>query len=358
MLSGLVDCASPAYCSNVSRVHPLRPAIVLCLLLLAIAGTSSSAGAFSRTDAGWTTRSMPTTQPFLEGVKNLSCTDRRFCIATVSLTQQGTNVPAYVIFDGTHWSSPRIISRKLVALDGLACASRTYCVAAVRMDGAPFSEATVVFNGSSWGKPIRDARTPTQFVCAAARFCVGTTLWTTSVQYPPVEFNGSRWRPAVTPPPNLIAGRTWPACTSPAFCIVFMEDQTRNGGIWYSKRTRSGWSAPVLAATDPDLASPICASPTFCVSFAEYGAAYVFNGQSWQKTSLSFGSSPYEVPASCPTRTFCMVIAVGEMMRYDGRRWLKSFTPPSGSVPRFISCPSAGFCVLTYASNMYSIYSK
>jgi hypothetical protein len=136
------------------------------------------------------------------------------------------------------------------------------------------------------------------------------------------------------------------SCPSADFCAVA-------DGYGHVIFRRSGqWSTPQAVAAGGSFDSVSCLSATFCVAMAS-GEAVTFDGHSWSKKVRAGPDATYKV--SCATTKFCVAVGASGLpgkpstiATFNGHAWSSRQTSPSGAFDdrlMDVSCATSKFCV-------------
>jgi hypothetical protein len=221
------------------------------------------------------------------GGPSLSCSGPSFCMA---MWRGGA---AAVAWNGVSWSAPVTVPGAQ-SLEGVGCASPTFCVA---VDGIG---AAFYFNGSSWSEGSQDWGSVTSISCPNAGFCIsvagGVSVW-----------NGS------------------------------------------------SWTEPQQYGTSSVLVGVSCPYISFCAAVDSTGQAITYNGQTWtgpqQLGSAAAIGGPTFSGISCSGADFCVAVnSAGEAFVWNGRAWSAAETADAGRALQAIACTKPTFCVATDAS--------
>ena len=219
----------------------------------------------------------------------------------------------------TSSSGQVIVGAKLPqnALQAISCASGTTSCVAVDQSGS-----SVVWNGSSWSKPIPTdkAGALNAVSCYSASYCIAMGA----------TGDGFKW----------------------------------DGTNWYVW-TSSGWVSltlnptPLQVDTNGNVQSVSCTSTTFCMTVDSGGYEVTWNGTTWSSPT-SIDSTGNLTSVSCPSITFCM--AVDKSYNYitwstSGWSTPKSVTGASSAILT-LSCPNSATCVAGDASGNYYWWSS
>jgi hypothetical protein len=190
-------------------------------------------------------------QPQLTGSASvIACTSSRFCMAF------GWVGSSAMTYNGRSWSTPVVIDPGTNGLEGLSCATSSFCIAT---DG---SGNVLRYNGRSWSKPelLQAGEYLNSVSCPTVRFCavVGTNgeLFTYSGKSwsKPVHIDGTAYLFAV-------------ACAGTGFCLAadgngnFIQIRGRR----YVQHIKHFYFAADLS----------CPATSFCVSMNEGSQAVI-----------------------------------------------------------------------------------
>jgi hypothetical protein len=250
--SGLmsVSCASTDFCAAVGSY------------------ATSSGGGGTLVDLwngrAWTRDKVPNLGTI--SLSSVSCSTRAFC-AAVALTAGGQ--PATVTWDGTDWT-PTFYPREFVPLDGVSCASTTFCMAVgespdCNLPGIPGcfpkgAQLADVWNGSHWSRVPMPA-TPGGGVysldCTSPRFCFAGGNDEKGLAE---AWDGNSWRVVPVPAVASIGAFSGVSCTGPTACTLLPASVV--GGTlvtsqieYWDGHALSAVQAPHLAAGQLDLVS-------------------------------------------------------------------------------------------------------
>ncbi len=309
----------------------------------------------------------------LEGV---SCTSRRWCIATGMLVTHGGKTVGTLAewWNGKAWSiqpTPTLHSagpRGGALTAGVSCLSPTACVAA----GSSPSKRGIRLLGEGWNgtkwtvQPTSGpARTvlPYRISCTWRIDCMVVGLRQAG-RILAEHWNGRTWSPQATRRQGALLGVSCPAskdCAAVGF--------TRRGHSLAERWNGTTWAAQPTANPEPfsQLLSVSCRGTRVCMAVGTAGATSGTPlAEQWTGTTWSAVPVPDPAPAgsiaefssvSCPSATNCL--AVGDYAnaagttdmtlaaRWDGTVWTFEPTPSparfSGLVS--VSCTSMAHCV-------------
>jgi hypothetical protein len=250
----------------------------------------------------------------LANVNALSCLSPTNCLATDLQGRAAT-------FDGTAWSAPQPVDPSGIGLNSSSCPTPTFC-AAVDNSGNAF----VSFNGSSWSAaqaidPAAAAAVdavnngsgtdvPTLYLsCPAAGMCVSVDSLGNTMTF----VNGS-WSAAAP-----IASGTHKlfslSCGAPTSCV-----SGERGAFFTFDGTRWGPSQSLPPQQGVQVSRISCATSTFCMSAS--GQWATFDGSKWTPAHPNSrgptGNDPLAL--DCPTADFCLAVgAFGGASVYNAR---------------------------------------
>jgi len=311
--------------------------------------------------------------------------------ATVSVVVQPAGFPTAGAWDIA--SSPNTSTQKNY-LDGVSCASASFCVAAGYSVNTSGYDQTLIeaWNGSSWSIASSPNTTTTQdndltgVSCASASLCVAAGY---SYDNPSgydqtlIEaWNGSSW--SIASSPNTPTEENYldsVSCASASFCVAAGYSVNTSG---YDQTLIEAWngsswsiaSSPNTSSTQGNYLDGVsCPSASSCVAAGGYVNTSDYSQtliEAWNGSSWSIASSPntsstqgnYLDGVSCPSASFC--VAAGYtygaeqtlIEAWNGSSWsiASSPNPSSTQINAFdgVSCASASFCVA--AGSSYDTY--
>ncbi len=285
----------------------------------------------------------------LDGV---SCASTSFCVADgyIGNFLGGSNV--VLSWNGSSWTLDNSASlstsaTEMNALEGISCASASFCVAAGYYDNAAGDSQNllVTWDGSSWtiddsasfssSGPQQDYLSSVS--CASPSFCVAAGYYRNAAgesQNLLLTWNGSSWTlddsASLSTSISDVNLLTSVSCASASFCVAAGYYENNAGEIQNLLLTWNGssWSLDAAAslstsATEINSLEGIsCASASFCVAAGTYLATssgssehnliLTWNGSSWSldaAASLSTSSSQDNqvTSVSCTSPSFCIV---------------------------------------------------
>ncbi len=275
-------------------------------------------------------------------------------------------------------------------LDGVSCASQSFCVAAgYYYNGAAEQNLLLTWNGSTWSLDSSRSLSMSGSLynllsavsCVSASFCVaaGTSDFNQNLV---LTWNGSTWSldssASLSTSASLYDILSGVSCASASFCVAagayYNRATYQNLILTWSGRTWSLDSSASLSASSQYnvLTGVSCASASFCVATGYYdnGATYqnlllTWNGSTWSldsSASLSTSGSQANVltGVSCASASFCVAAGYYDnsagkeqnlLLTWNGSAW--SLDPSasistSGSQDNLlngVTCASQSFCV-------------
>lgn len=180
-----------------------------------------------------------------DGLDGVSCASTTFCMATGSYSSGGKDRTLTENWDGTRWnlvSSPNLSTNGNFFL-GVTCTNAAFCMAA---GATPDQAAAQTWNGTSWIRlnPASTGRTQPALYgvsCTSPRFCMAA-----GYQFPGAHdqtvtetWNGTMWSRLSTPSTSSTQHNALYAasCTSAIFCMA-VGAYSSNGT---SVRTLTAW---------------------------------------------------------------------------------------------------------------------
>ncbi len=254
---------------------------------------------------------------YLDGV---SCVSASFCVAAGAYYNGTVDQNLVLTWNGTSWSLDSAASLSTSAsqdnaLDGLSCASTSFCVAAgyYTKSVAANQNLLLTWNGSSWSldsaASLSTSASQDNFLngisCVSASFCVadGSHAGSSAYQNIMLTWNGSVWSldAAASLSTSTLQGNelNGVSCISASSCVA--AGSFKNGGAtWQSLLLTwngTSWSLDSAASLSTsasqynDLKSVSCASAYSCV------AAGYYDGTVHQTLALSFNATPPPIHA-------------------------------------------------------------
>jgi hypothetical protein len=334
---------------NASRLK--RP-VALGAILVATALLASACSGTSNKQAGQTTtsptsrtsttvRQSTTTSPTTDrsrawsAPKNVSARvvlGAVSCSSTRSCVTLGANGQAYHYSRGT-WSNAVATGASVgtIGIPTLSCAGPSFCMAVWRG-----TTEAVVWNGGSWSAPmpVGGSQALQGVGCASPTFCVAVDGIGAAFYY-----NGSGWSEG---------SQDWGSvqsisCPSSTFCFSVA------GGV--SMWNGTSWTEPVVYGTTSVITSVSCPTATFCVAVDTTGEAIQWNGSKWtgpqrvESNSAELGG-PSVTGVSCPTARFCVAVdTAGMAFTWSGVKWSAPESADPGHSLTAVSCTGPQYCV-------------
>ena len=379
----------------------------LAAVLAAVLGTSGPVNAAAVATAKAVPASAVTaaaTSTSLVNLAGVSCVAADFCAAVGirAASDVGARHPIAMIWNGARWRSTAVSLPKGWPggeLEGVSCASATYCVAVgdYYRTNSSLIPVTVTWNGRAWAAaralPRLAGSHPFSggISCAAPRHCVvsiGSNPSPKSGQAFIDVLSGATWTVhALTPAKGSQASDDAVSCASVTHCVITGEVYSRLGAapllaLWNGKVLSTMKAVKNLPA---EFAGVSCASARSCVTVgiwftgpADLGYYGIWNGSIWKGARILpqpkaiVLASPLAV--SCPVTTKCLAVGYDRVTGkddtypnlplaefYNGRGWTRLSVPaPAGAADtQFagVSCVSATNCVAV-GSVLYSINPK
>jgi hypothetical protein len=281
-------------------------------------------------------------------------------LAVGTYDKGSSSFPVDNMWLGNRWSEgphqPAIPSgEKFGALEGVSCASSTFCVASgFYVPSGNTSEEvplTEVWNGTTWrsSRPVVPASTPfanldavscpTTSSCIVSGFYItstGATAWADS-------FDGAHWKVLSIPQPQGSASGIWldevtgASCSSTTSCALTGDEfQLNSAGTavvsnsGFAETLASGtWTVALVrpSGRNSELNDVECLSPTSCVAVGGLGSyntpvdgegdVAFWNGSAWTPTLINPGTNiGSELSGiACTSTTSC--VATGTQGRFD-----------------------------------------
>lgn len=386
------------------------PSSVACAAVGTFTNGSAGRAGFAETWNGrrWSVQSTPApaASPGSVQLSGVSCASAILCVAVGSVTADTTTTPIAELYDGHSWT-PQSLTLPTGALggelSGISCTAAGACQAVGGYQGADAAEDPLVeaFDGSTWREaalPIPTGAVAFEqygaldgIACADATACVAVGSYSTATQtevpYSEV-MSGTEWTVAPVPFDTAATaastGLSAVACTSASACTAAGLDGRQ---LLVEDWDGTGWAAQPTAVaprgTYVDDAGGVACVSSDCVAVGsdaagnpyvhtDYALAQTTSGGAWSLHSprLSAVASSSELDAiSCASTAACM--AVGDAKpgggpgmrplaeRWDGRRWRIQTVRVRGALTGVelgaVSCPTSEWCMaagsLNFASN-------
>ena len=298
---------------------------------VAIVLASACGAAPSSTAAHW---SQPTKLSGVRLLRAVSCVSQSFCMAV-----GGGQAVAYA---SGSWGRPQTIDSHSDINNGLvtvSCVSASFCAAGDGVGNA------FIYNGSRWSSPkLVTTAGLAQVSCGTVTFCGAVDINGDALFY-----DGSRWsRPKPIPGSSQSLSIS---CPSAGSCMAMDATGTRayrlSAGSW-STAGAIQTSEP-SGGSEPNVASAVaCSSPEFCAALDDFGEAFTWAGGRWSghhafDKNLLAGSDA----VSCPATTACLAVDEnGVATRWNGATWSpkQPIDPGRGGLTD-VACGSPRFCV-------------
>ncbi|HEX4091134.1 MAG TPA: hypothetical protein VHZ33_20680 [Trebonia sp.] len=345
------------------------------------AGTASAATSAARPGASAAIRA-----PFPATMGAMRCWSLTNCMAVGANTPQMATQLIAERWNGSRWSRstlPKPSGTAEVTIGGLACPSRTECVAVGAGYPPPTSKSgsfPVVerWNGSRWtasrAVEVGSDDILAAVSCPAVKSCyaVGSYAPKGAAFAPLVEhWNGATWsRQAVSVPRGTSDGMlTALSCSSAALCVAVGSDgsgvliERWNGRGWWLAASRSAPSASLYGVSCPSATSCFAVGSSLTAS----GGSLVerWNGKSWSASTTPVprkASYAGLQSVSCVSAAHCL--AVGNDVNpgvyaaaWNGHGWhLVAMTTTGGHIGAFtaVTCLTATSCVALTATTQFA----
>ena len=302
---------------------------------------------------------------------DIACPSATSCFVVGFGRVANKDTPTIEHWDGTTWSvtaNPEIPAS--AALESIACASPTSCVAVGRAGQTLIEQ----WDGATWSvvaNPHPAKARSGYFVgvaCTSATNCfaVGTSYDGTNTQPLIERWNGTAWLIVANPGPT---STTLPvlnsvACLGASSCFAIGSVQVYSAHSAITKALIEQWngskwstvaSPKVPGATDSSLADVSCPTTTTCFAVGSSGATLI---ERWNGSKWSVVGNPSALPTSgglngvaCTSPTSCVAVGSGPTVtgpaiieRWNGTRWAVEShpmpMPPSSSLSG-VSCDGA-----------------
>ena len=388
----MTKCRGFAGRGKVKRLRAVQPGIVGSVLILAGLIFGMPPLSYASATSAWTLVAVPRPSgATISALAGISCVSSTRCEAAGNYaTSSIPEAPLAQHWNGSKWSIqtvPSFPGSPKALLDGVSCASSTFCEAVgnhidAQNNGLPAAEQ---WNGIQWTvqavpNPGPNVNQLNAVACATASWCVAVGYYdteTTPPTLPLVEvWDGSSWMTETVPAPPGGGILDGVACQSQSACEAVGQSFPSSGALALAYGwDGSAWSlqaAPNPAGPSQPYAAFLnvsCSSATTCsaVGFYENSPSFVdvpfaefWNGTSWKIRSrgLSTASPAVLYDVSCLSSTACT--AVGPRMNasgisaplveaWNGSSWSREFAPKpkaaaGGAVLASVSCEPEGNC--------------
>ncbi len=356
-----VSCASPIFCVAVGSYESSNGILNLILVW--------NGSAWSLDDSA----SLATSGPQQDYLYSISCVSQSYCVAVGSYQPTDAASENLILtWNGAVWSVDDSASLSPAAsdgasLDGVSCASPSFCVAVGYYESSAntFQNLVLTWNGSTWSLDDSASLSPsnsqgahlTGVSCASTSFCVAVGAYA----LPPASsqsmsmdqdlvltWNGSTWSldssPSLSTSTSQGNNMNAVSCASASYCVAVgyyalppASSQSpsidQNLVLTWDGTTWSLDSSPSLSSSVTQtnaLNAVSCASPSFCVAVGYYensdgmwNVVLTWNGAAWSRDGSESLSVP-EPPAtgfsggadqlngvSCAAADYC--VAVGSI---------------------------------------------
>ncbi len=357
---------------------------VLAGAAIAVPVAAGTASAAARPDSPASARaaSSPATMVALH------CWTASNCIAVGANAPQMAGQLIAERWNGTRWTRsamPKPAGAAVVTIGGVACPTRTECVAVgtgyppASSKGASSFPIADYWNGSRWttarAAAVGSGGGFAAVSCPAARDCyaVGTYSPKGSGEILPLteHWNGASWSRQGAPVParTTFGQLSAVSCPSAKFCVAVGTD---GSGELIERLTASGWSKTTpRSAPSAMLFGVSCPSASSCLAVGSgvtmWGGSVAehWNGRAWSgsTTLVPHGASYAGLQSvSCVSAARCL--AVGDYgtngvyaVSWNGSRWhLDSMATTGGHIGAFyaVDCTGASSCVALAATTQFA----
>ncbi len=270
--------------------------------------------------SNWTT--MPNTNNTANqtnGMASVSCVTSGWCVAVGNGGKVSVDSANIELWNGTTWSpmmSPVVSGETDIYLNGVSCATTSFCVAVGAVDTTTFAPLIETWNGTTWSvvqsSPLSSTSTFLSGVsCLSSSFCmavgwIGAAGGSGLVE----QWNGSTWTATTILQAFQANIHVYGvSCTTPVFCM-FVGDSvlagTSNTGPFTDYWNGSTWTGtyqpPISSNTDYHLYGVSCVGTKFCTAVGDTqtgGQPPTLYGQTWYGDEL-FDSSAWTTAAGLP----------------------------------------------------------
>ena len=349
-----VDCLSTTNCVAVGgTVSGTGPGVTL---------VERSSG------SSWTTQPSANPAPGFAAAElsSVSCPLSTFCLA-VGQEQVGTTLmPMAETWNGSSWSLSfpvRGPSGSSSQLDGVSCASATFCEAVGQSQtGSTSSPLFEVWNGRAWqtqAGTLPAGSTMAGVSCSATNVCMAVGRSSTAALA--ARFSGGQWQQQALPLPGgtVFSGLDGVSClpaTSICETTGFYDDSSGNADSLAERWSGTAWTIQSTpnphGSTFAELVSVSCFSASACTGVGDWSDLSgddVTLAERWNGTSWSIQSTPNPVEiqsnltgVSCPGATSCAAVGFYAIPKQE--------TTVTGSPVNFFATLAAGWKGTTWST--------
>ena len=363
----------------------LRSAGAAGMVALAVLVLSGGSAAAAETPH-WTLVASPDPSADYNFLTGVSCASASLCMGVGDYFNGTFWQTLTARWSGSKWaqvSSPDPSTVDYNELEGVSCASATFCVAVgYYYDNGTPQSLVLSWNGTRWAQVSSPDPGNTDELygvsCPSTKFCVASGYYydVTTQRALVLRWNGTRWAQVSSPDPGNADELYGVSCRSVSFCMA--DGYYLNGTIQQTLALRwSGTKWAQVSSPDPGkgqdnyLSGVSCTSTSFCMASGYYhnGTAGVWqtltarwSGIKWARVSSpdpGKGQDNYLSGVSCTTASFC--VASGYYyngtagadqtlaLRWNGTKWVQVSSPNAGTGQQnFLegaSCTSTSFCM-------------
>jgi hypothetical protein len=316
-----VTCVSSSHCIAVGQVKNYTRDLTQTLVE-------------ENTGNGWTIIQSPNVNtsaaqeatPVLSELSGVACGDTTHCVAVGSYSVSASLSKTLIEENnGGGWtivSSPNPADWNSGSLSGVACTSRSHCIAVGDYEASDGLLRTLIEEDSGRGWTIvpspngtsSDEVTLGGVVCTNADRCIafGSSGAKTMIQ----ENTGRGW----TIVPSPVGGLAGVSCPNPTYCIAIGFSENTRHQVFYTTHSPfspfSGWSIEPAATSDGLLFGVTCVSDNYCVAIGTFlgGDTLVEEnrGSGWQVLhdvpNSSLGRALVLTSIACPTAIHCIIV--------------------------------------------------
>jgi hypothetical protein len=308
-------------------------------------------------------------------LSSVACTSASRCTAVGLVNGGGTPEAMAQRWNSSGWhlaATSNPVGAAETQLNGVACPTKADCVA-VGTAGSTFGTTATAAERWQAGRwrlttmPTRPGANLSAVACASRTFCIaaGSSESGTLIE----RWNGSRWMVQASPEPpgwTQFAGFGGVTCTSDSFCIASGAYGTGSGGVrplterWNGTRWTVLRTPAPAGAVETYLGGVSCTSSSACTAVGEqhnasgvvHTVAMRWDGTAWhvQSTPNPAGVQFASLPGiSCTRPASCLAVGGSDngtlTERWNGRRWIIQPSPsPPGSQLTALSCTAPSAC--------------
>ena len=265
-------------------------------------------------------------------------------------TQPMNAVVAVSTDGGISWTQGTLPSG-ISSLDGMSCASTSFCLAVGQNSGNNGVVAVSTDGGISWtqGTLPSGISSLDGVSCVSTSFCVITGATTGNMPAVLISTTGgTSWTQETLP--SGITMLNGVSCSSTALCelvggFVLNIGYTASGVMAFSSNAGLSWSLATLPPNQPNLSSVSCYSNTFCNAVGANTILKSTDGSTWSQISVPTGTFNLS-SVFCGSDTFCTAVGGNaDLFTDNGSTWNIGSFPSGAFVINGVSCLSTTSCV-------------